>query len=91
VEVKISEIFTGLMKRDAVSMTKVSREAGVKYCTLVSWKNKNTPKIKGDLLKVSEYFKVPLVYLLFGIWQEDFETKRTALNYFKRGENGTTC
>jgi hypothetical protein len=85
---RIGEVLDELLQRDDISLTALSQKTMIKPGTLNSWRYHSNPKTKnGDLLRCARYFKVPLVYLLYKIWHEPFNTEKTGQFYLK-GEEG---
>ena len=64
---KISEILPTLLERDGITMVQLSKESGINYARLVSWKHKNSPKVGPELAICAIYFKVKLEFLLYGV------------------------
>jgi len=64
---KISEILPTLLERDGITMVQLSKESGINYARLVSWKHKNSPKVGPELAICAIYFKVELEFLLYGV------------------------
>lgn len=76
----ISEKLEELLESKGVTMQKMSDETGVAYSRLVSWRHKKAPQVCWELLRVSEYFDVPLTYLLYGVWNLHYEPNKSALS-----------
>lgn len=64
---KISEILPTLLERDGITMVQLSKESGINYARLVSWKHKNSPKVGPELAICAIYFKISLEFLLYGV------------------------
>ena len=65
------EYFQELLDKYGVTAYKVAKETGVTTTTLTNWKKgKYTPK-PDKLQKITDYFGVPLSYLLTGSMEEE--------------------
>lgn len=64
---KINEILPMLLERENITMVQLSKESGINYARLVSWKHKNSPKVGPELAICAIYFKVNLEFLLYGV------------------------
>lgn len=84
-EVKIRESINNLLARDDISMKDLERATGVNYTSIISWRENNNPKVTPSMLKICRYFKVPLMYLLYGAWKEEFEVEMVAKGCFEKG------
>lgn len=63
---KLYEIFEKLLQEHKTTIYRVSKDTGIPQTTLYEWKSgRSTPKVD-KLLKIAEYFNVPLETLLKG-------------------------
>lgn len=63
---KLYEIFEKLLQEHKTTIYRVSKDTGIPQTTLYEWKSgRSTPKVD-KLLKIADYFKVPLETLIKG-------------------------
>ena len=63
---KLYEIFEKLLRERKTTIYRVSKDTGIPQTTLYEWKSgRSTPKVD-KLLKIAQYFGVPLEYLIEG-------------------------
>lgn len=63
---KLYEIFEKLLQEHKTTIYRVSKDTGIPQTALYEWKSgKSTPKAD-KLLKIAEYFNVPLERLIKG-------------------------
>ena len=78
-KIVIKETLEQLLESKGATMAEMSRETEIPYCRIVSWRFKNNPTASWELMAAAKYFKVPLNYLLFGIWDIDYKPTKEAL------------
>lgn len=63
---KLYEIFEKLLQEHKTTIYRVSKDTGIPQTTLYEWKSgRSTPKVD-KLVKIANYFNVPLEYLVKG-------------------------
>lgn len=68
-----------LLEDKGVSMQKMSNETGIAYSRMVSWRFKGSPQVCWEMLRAAEYFKVPLTYLLYGLWDAPYSPDKGSI------------
>lgn len=72
------EIFEKLCRDMGVRPGTVGRELGISTATLTGWKQgKYTPKMD-KMMKIADFFNVPVSYLMTGELEEYYENDETA-------------
>lgn len=68
-------ILNELMGLYDLSRPELSEILGVPLGRVRSWLDRDRPIADWEIYRCAEFFKVPVVYLLYGIWEEEYEKK----------------
>lgn len=76
----LKEVLTGLLDEEDMSPRELSHYLGVPWGRVKSWLDPNRGKYgvmaSWEVWRCARLFKVPVTYLLYGIWEESYEIKK---------------
>ncbi len=67
----VAEMLNELMEKHKINRQQLADYTGVPYTTLQGWDLEAEPKVQGNLMKVAQFFKVPLEYFCYGIGMDE--------------------
>ena len=75
-EIKLKDVIKREMRKRRESINSLAEECGIPQSTLHNWAQGVLPNAKNlhHIKTLSEYFRIPLVTLLFDVRDENFET-----------------
>jgi hypothetical protein len=76
----MGDILQELMTQEDIGLTELSNMLGVPYGRVKSWLTRKRPKIDWEVYRCAEFFRVPVTYLVYGVWCESYTKKERALN-----------
>lgn len=89
----LKDVIDELMDHYCITPGELSQLIGVPYGRILSWRRGAAPLVGSEIFRCAMFFKVPISYLLYGIWEENYEVRpnvRTivgldAFEYEKKG------
>lgn len=76
IECCMSKILKELMKRESITQIALAERLGVAHGRVKSWLERKAPIASWELFRCCEFFKVPVTYMLYGIWEEGYEKSK---------------
>jgi len=71
----IGSILKGLMIHYQIGQVELSQILDVPHGRVKSWLERSKPQADYELFRCAEFFKIPITYLVYGIWDEGYELR----------------
>jgi len=68
----MSSILKGLMRHYDLGQVELSQILGVPHGRVKSWLERKKPQADWELFRCAEFFRVPITYLIYGIYEEGY-------------------
>lgn len=75
----LKEVLDDLIEELDLSESELARLIGVSLGRVRSWRRGGQPKVGPEIYRCAMFFKVPVSYLLYGVWDEAYQ-KRKSVN-----------
>lgn len=68
----MNTVLKSLMHHNDMGQMELAKILGVPFGRVKSWLERERPKADWELFRCAEYFRVPISFLVYGIWEESY-------------------